>query len=86
MILVMKAISVSAPRSQDISLATQTHFKSNSLMRYLAWCGYAFSPGSVIFGPWYNFDYYLRATQLTGPSSSDNSVRRCAFYNWLSNL
>uniref|UniRef100_A0A5K3EY15 Protein-serine O-palmitoleoyltransferase porcupine n=2 Tax=Mesocestoides corti TaxID=53468 RepID=A0A5K3EY15_MESCO len=64
MILIMKAISVAATGNNFHADRRGMGF----LRHYLAWCGYAFSPGSVIFGPWFHFDDYLRALQFTGPS------------------
>ncbi|VDK38118.1 unnamed protein product [Taenia asiatica] len=64
MVLAMKAISVAAPRSPH-----QQPLQMGFLRHYLAWCGYAFSPGSVIFGPWFGFESYLHAAQLIGSSS-----------------
>lgn len=66
MLLVMKAISVAAPRSPD-----QQPLRMGFLRHYLAWCGYALSPGSVIFGPWFGFENYLHATRLIGPPSGN---------------
>ncbi|EUB59507.1 putative protein-cysteine N-palmitoyltransferase porcupine [Echinococcus granulosus] len=66
MLLVMKAISVAASRGPD-----QQTLEMGFLRHYLAWCGYAFSPGSVIFGPWFGFDSYLHAIRLIGPSSGN---------------
>ncbi|CDI97341.1 protein cysteine N palmitoyltransferase [Echinococcus multilocularis] len=66
MLLVMKAISVAASRGPD-----QQTLKMGFLRHYLAWCGYAFSPGSVIFGPWFGFDSYLHAIRLINPSSGN---------------
>ncbi|KAL5971062.1 Protein-serine O-palmitoleoyltransferase porcupine [Taenia solium] len=64
MVLAMKAISVAAPRSPH-----QQSLQTGFLQHYLAWCGYAFSPGSVIFGPWFGFESYLHGTQLIDSSS-----------------
>ncbi len=61
MILIMKAISVAAP-SQSNSVRP-----TNFLGHFFAWCGYALSPGSVIFGPWFSFDDYLRFIHLPCP-------------------
>ncbi|VDM30648.1 unnamed protein product [Hydatigera taeniaeformis] len=63
MLLVMKAISVAASRRSE-----QQSLKMGFIRHYLSWCGYAFSPGSVIFGPWFGFESYLRATRLIHPS------------------
>ncbi|KAL5109104.1 Protein-serine O-palmitoleoyltransferase porcupine [Taenia crassiceps] len=66
MLLAMKAISVAASRSSH-----QQSLQVGFLRHYLAWCGYAFSPGSVIFGPWFGFESYLHAAQLIGPPSGN---------------
>ncbi|KAM7532909.1 hypothetical protein Aperf_G00000127216 [Anoplocephala perfoliata] len=68
MILAMKAVSVSATRIR-VSTFTESSFNLGFLRHYLSWCGYAFSPGTVIFGPWFSFDNYMRAIQFIGPTS-----------------
>ncbi|VUZ50566.1 unnamed protein product [Hymenolepis diminuta] len=70
MILAMKAVSASTLRAQGQASNDPTFTSMSFLRHYMSWCGYAFSPGSVIFGPWFSFDQYLQANKLTGPSFS----------------
>lgn len=58
MILIMKAISTSASKPKQDDHARPPS-PSGFLVYFLAWCGYALSPGSVVFGPWISFEDYL---------------------------
>ncbi|KAM3178770.1 hypothetical protein ACTXT7_001884 [Hymenolepis weldensis] len=82
MILAMKAVSASTLRVQGQVSKDPTFDSMGFLRHYMSWCGYAFSPGSVIFGPWFSFDQYLQANKLTGPSF--NSLFRDLFQSTVS--
>nr|CDS33728.1 protein cysteine N palmitoyltransferase [Hymenolepis microstoma] len=68
MILAMKAVSASTLRVHGRASKGLTYIRMGFLRHYLSWCGYAFSPGSVIFGPWLSFDHYLQAIKFTESS------------------
>ncbi|VDN99591.1 unnamed protein product [Rodentolepis nana] len=65
MILAMKAVSASTLQVHGRDSKGLTFIRMGFFRHYLFWCGYALSPGSVIFGPWLSFDQYFQAIKLT---------------------
>ncbi|VDM00317.1 unnamed protein product [Schistocephalus solidus] len=54
MVIIMKAICATS------TAQGRSSFKpSDVFLQFLSWCGYAFSPGSIIFGPWFGYRDYL---------------------------
>ncbi|BHF71937.1 hypothetical protein SprV_0401499900 [Sparganum proliferum] len=54
MVIIMKAICATST-----SQTTGSFGPSDVFLQFLSWCGYAFSPGSIIFGPWFGYCDYL---------------------------
>ncbi|VDN35491.1 unnamed protein product [Dibothriocephalus latus] len=59
MVIIMKAICATS------TAQSQGSFKlSDVFLQFLSWCGYAFSPASIIFGPWFGYRDYLETLRF----------------------